>query len=256
MPETFTDRFNRLTSDLRDVEVASLLDLTEGAVRKLRRGDTQTLKLDAALRLCKRLGISPWELAGEREPSRQDSRAVTITDVRPLTPQGVARIIYFGARVADAFDARPNIQPALEGFVEMMRFAVNERRTPSEAVRAAITTIEGNPAEKELVERQAAETAAKLFDVSPSRGTFIGAFPDLLLGAVLRDPDALTDSQQQTRQRTDNGERQPRFEAVLQALVPALEDLARRGDAPPSLKTAAATLRRLEREGPGAAPSP
>jgi transcriptional regulator with XRE-family HTH domain len=64
MPETFTERFNRLTADLKDAEIASLLGVTEGAVRKLRRGETQTLKLSlGTLRLAKRLGVSHLYLA-------------------------------------------------------------------------------------------------------------------------------------------------------------------------------------------------
>lgn len=69
--ETFTDRFNRLTADLSDSDLMGDLGLSYHAVRKLRSGDTKTLKLDGALRLCKRLGITPWELAGEAPPTAQ-----------------------------------------------------------------------------------------------------------------------------------------------------------------------------------------
>ena len=64
MAETFTDRFNRLTGAMKDADVASILDLTEGAIRKLRRGETQTLKLHGALKLARRLGVTPWYIAG------------------------------------------------------------------------------------------------------------------------------------------------------------------------------------------------
>lgn len=66
--ETFTERFNRLTAHLSDAELAVTLGVSVSAARKLRTGDTQSLKLQQALRLCRKLGISPWELAGEREP--------------------------------------------------------------------------------------------------------------------------------------------------------------------------------------------
>lgn len=69
VPETFGERLGRLlkAANLPIPEAARLLGVREGAVYKALRGDTQSLKLDAALRLCKRLGVSPWELAGERE---------------------------------------------------------------------------------------------------------------------------------------------------------------------------------------------
>lgn len=67
--ETFTERFCRLTAPLSDAELAVTLGASVSAARKLRSGETRSLKLDQALRLCKRLGISPWELAGEPEPS-------------------------------------------------------------------------------------------------------------------------------------------------------------------------------------------
>lgn len=70
-PETFTERFNRLTSSMTDTKVGSILGVTEGAVRKIRRGDTQTIELHRAIRLCRELGVSTYYLAGEREPHGQ-----------------------------------------------------------------------------------------------------------------------------------------------------------------------------------------
>lgn len=70
MPEeTFTERFNRLVSGVSETEVGVILGISESAVRKLKRGDTQTLKLDGALRLANKLGISPFYLAGMPDPS-------------------------------------------------------------------------------------------------------------------------------------------------------------------------------------------
>jgi DNA-binding Xre family transcriptional regulator len=63
--ETFTDRFNRLTKGLSDGRLAVIMHLSPYAVRKLRQGDTQSLKIETALRLCKALGFSPWELVGD-----------------------------------------------------------------------------------------------------------------------------------------------------------------------------------------------
>lgn len=67
--EPFTERFNRLTDGLGDTELAHVLGMTVWGVRKLRQGDTQSLKLDQALRLCRRLGVSPWDLGGETAPT-------------------------------------------------------------------------------------------------------------------------------------------------------------------------------------------
>lgn len=66
--ETFTERFNRLTAHLSDAELAVALGLSVSAARMLRSGETRSLKFAPAMRLCKRLGISPWELAGIPEP--------------------------------------------------------------------------------------------------------------------------------------------------------------------------------------------
>jgi hypothetical protein len=66
--ETFTERFNRLTGHMSEQELCYVLDLSAGAVHKIRDGRTQSLKLDSALRLCERIKISPWYLAGRADP--------------------------------------------------------------------------------------------------------------------------------------------------------------------------------------------
>lgn len=66
--ETFTERFNRLTAHLSDPELAVALGVSVSSARMLRTGETKSIKLEQALRLCRKLGISPWELAGEKEP--------------------------------------------------------------------------------------------------------------------------------------------------------------------------------------------
>lgn len=100
--ETFTDRFNRLTAHLSVTKIAGILDVTEGSIRKLRRGDTQTIELHRALRLCRVLRVSPFYLAGEREPALQEIEAESyntreITRLAPvdemaLLPQAVATL--------------------------------------------------------------------------------------------------------------------------------------------------------------------
>lgn len=66
--ETFTERFNRLTRHLSDAELAVALGVSVSTARSIRSGDTKSLKFVNAMRLCKRLGIDPWELAGIKDP--------------------------------------------------------------------------------------------------------------------------------------------------------------------------------------------
>ena len=66
--ETLSDRLVRLTSGLNDTQVGEMMGTTADAARKLRIGEIRSIKLENALRLCRRLGISPWYLAGEVEP--------------------------------------------------------------------------------------------------------------------------------------------------------------------------------------------
>lgn len=69
--ETFADRLRRLAAkaDLNEADIASASGISATTAGRLLNGSTPSIKLDAALRLCRRLGVSPWELAGEREPS-------------------------------------------------------------------------------------------------------------------------------------------------------------------------------------------
>jgi DNA-binding Xre family transcriptional regulator len=66
--ETFTERINRLTRHLSDAELAVALGVSVTSARKIRSGETKSLKLEQALRLCEQLRISPWELGGRRRP--------------------------------------------------------------------------------------------------------------------------------------------------------------------------------------------
>jgi transcriptional regulator with XRE-family HTH domain len=68
--ETFTDRLNRFVEKARlsEADIASALGMSATQAGRLLDGTTKTLKLEQALKLCRRLGVSPWELAGEREP--------------------------------------------------------------------------------------------------------------------------------------------------------------------------------------------
>lgn len=77
--ETFTERFNRLTADIKPTRLAMILGISEAGLRKLRVGDTQSLKLTSALRLARELGVSPWYLACEPEPTAQPAEGATET---------------------------------------------------------------------------------------------------------------------------------------------------------------------------------
>jgi len=58
--ETFTERFKRLTAGIPEPELLYILGVKDGALQKLIDGSTQSLKLEAGLRLADRLGVSPW----------------------------------------------------------------------------------------------------------------------------------------------------------------------------------------------------
>jgi DNA-binding Xre family transcriptional regulator len=65
----FSKRFKELVKNLSDTELGYILGVTSYAARKLRSGEIKSLKLEAALRLARKLEVSPWYIAGEREPS-------------------------------------------------------------------------------------------------------------------------------------------------------------------------------------------
>ena len=66
---TFNKRFKEIVRDLSDTELGYILGVTADAARKMRNGDIKSLKLEAALRLARKMQVSPWYLAGEPEPT-------------------------------------------------------------------------------------------------------------------------------------------------------------------------------------------
>ena len=66
---TFNKRFKEIVRDLSDTELGYILGVTADAARKMRSGDIKSLKLQAALRLARKIQVSPWYLAGEPEPT-------------------------------------------------------------------------------------------------------------------------------------------------------------------------------------------
>jgi transcriptional regulator with XRE-family HTH domain len=81
--ETFSERLARLVEEggLSDTEIGSLLGVSEVQAKRVREGTTQSLKLVPALRLCRKLGVSPWELAGEPVPANYDADAQDFDDL-------------------------------------------------------------------------------------------------------------------------------------------------------------------------------
>src|ERR1700691_659948 len=67
--ETFNKRFKQLVQGLSDTELGYVLGVSADAARKMRQGDIKSLKLQAALRLARKLDISPWYIACEPEPT-------------------------------------------------------------------------------------------------------------------------------------------------------------------------------------------
>lgn len=67
---SFSKRFKELVKDLSDTELGYILGVSADAARKMRVGDIKSIKLEAGLRLAKAIGVSPWYLAGEAEPTR------------------------------------------------------------------------------------------------------------------------------------------------------------------------------------------
>jgi hypothetical protein len=66
---TFNKRFKEIVRDLSDTELGYILGVSADAARKMRNGDIKSLKLEAALRLARKMQVSPWYLAGEPEPT-------------------------------------------------------------------------------------------------------------------------------------------------------------------------------------------
>jgi hypothetical protein len=68
MSETFSDRFKRLTARIPEAEIAYVMGQTTQAIYRYQSGDASSIKLGPALKLCRHLNISPWELWGEPHP--------------------------------------------------------------------------------------------------------------------------------------------------------------------------------------------
>lgn len=68
--ETFAERLARFITEagISDAELGAILGISEKQAQRLKDGTTKSLKFEPALRLCRRLRLSPWALAGEPDP--------------------------------------------------------------------------------------------------------------------------------------------------------------------------------------------
>jgi transcriptional regulator with XRE-family HTH domain len=75
MAETIGERLRRLreSSGLSVLALARVAGIGENAVRKIESGDSKQPSFTTGVRIAKALGVSPWELAGEREPLQSGS---------------------------------------------------------------------------------------------------------------------------------------------------------------------------------------
>jgi hypothetical protein len=132
--ETFNKRFKQLVQDLSDTELGYILGVSADAARKMRHGDIKSLKLQAALRLARKLEISPWYIGCEAEPmtplpqtrgKRRTSSAVEATE--PLlghTP------VANGANTPDILAALAKLQDEVREMRGELKLLA-KRRSPS-----------------------------------------------------------------------------------------------------------------------------
>ena len=139
--ETFNKRFKQLVQGLSDTELGYVLGVSADAARKMRQGDIKSLKLQAALRLARKLDISPWYIACEPEPAS------------PLPPLPQTRGAHKASSIpkpADSLRHTPeestmNISDVLANvarFQKEMRAEMREMRSELQATHAAIRELQ------------------------------------------------------------------------------------------------------------------
>lgn len=146
-PLVFSQRFEILAEGLTDGKLMDVLDLTLTPVRKLKTGSTQTIKLDAGLRLCQMRGASPYWLAGLPEPPAD----------LVVEQDGVKFAIYAQTVAAADPDAA---QAVLHGLADALR-GVGAEVSEKNPVQAVPTPNRLGSVEARLasLERDAASTA-------------------------------------------------------------------------------------------------
>ena len=138
--ETFNKRFKQLVQGLSDTELGYVLGLSADAARKMRQGDIKSLKLQAALRLARKLDISPWYIACEPEPTT------------PLPPHPQTRGAHKVSSVSNPADSLrhtpventmhiPDVLKDVARLQKEMRAEMREMRSELQATNAAIREI-------------------------------------------------------------------------------------------------------------------
>jgi transcriptional regulator with XRE-family HTH domain len=138
--ETFNKRFKQLVQGLSDTELGYVLGVSADAARKMRQGDIKSLKLQAALRLARKLDISPWYIACEPEPTT------------PLPPLPQTRGTHKASSVSKPADSLrhtpvestmniPDVLPNVAKFQKEMRAEMREMRSELQATYTAIREI-------------------------------------------------------------------------------------------------------------------
>jgi transcriptional regulator with XRE-family HTH domain len=138
--ETFNKRFKQLVQGLSDTELGYVLGVSADAARKMRQGDIKSLKLQAALRLARKLDISPWYIACEPEPTT------------PLPPLPQTRGTHKASSTPKPADSLrhtpeestikiPNVLADVASFQKEIRAEMQEIRSELQATHTAIREI-------------------------------------------------------------------------------------------------------------------
>jgi len=134
VPETFNKRFKQLVHDLNDTELGYILGVSADAARKMRHGDIKSLKLQAALRLARKLEISPWYIGCEPEPKAP----LPQTRSTRRTSAAAAPTVALGHIPVGSATSTPEVPAALAKLQEEMR----EIRSELQATNTALRNIE------------------------------------------------------------------------------------------------------------------
>jgi hypothetical protein len=126
---TFNKRFKEIVRELNDTELGYILGVSADAARKMRSGDIKSLKLQAALRLARKIQVSPWYLAGEPEPETPLAHG-------PRGTKGRQR----GPKVADRTVERTQLETAESAL--LLHDEVVELRSRVRRLEAAVESLQ------------------------------------------------------------------------------------------------------------------
>jgi hypothetical protein len=151
--ETFNKRFKQLVQGLSDTELGYVLGLSADAARKMRQGDIKSLKLQAALRLARKLDISPWYIACEPEPTVPLPPLPQTRGTRKASSVSAPTESLRHAPVVNTSEI-PDVLADVARFQKKMRAEIQEMRGELQAIHAAIREIE------KLLAKQGSSSAA------------------------------------------------------------------------------------------------